>query len=555
MQKIGKAILINFLVFSYQSYGFEKANGAELLTAAKLSYKLPGVFKTKPIFDGLQSRTSHSVAVIASEIHGKKFQNPQNNLKRLHERSINIYKKNAKPGIHQKSPKIPFLTHHIWITSQSSPREVPDSKVEDFLKGLEKFNEDPWTHYVWVMDKKKLPQTIAKMEKSNLNIVFKEQKDIEELLSPYKNLTAYFWKYYNENRFVQALDTFKALLVYQYGGLVTDFGRYNFSPWLICRLYNYAFEIEGDGRWFDVPIMGSYPGNPFFRKLVDFLNSIENLPKEHRKKLQSARVFISSGITGFILAFPNELETPVFLSKHSLFQVKSMSSYKGGKQKFGQKQLGDGFFLHHSPELIAENFLEKFSCLPYKFNARHYKAQIKTSMNPLEHFCRVGWKEGNNPTPWFDMKYALQKENEPFDNPFTKFLQSKGQLTSLLNFETHYKTQEEMMYQKFAPLKVSPLLKPEIFLNRELILGDFKSKKPIAKIKFLENGKITPNRKNESKFEIKNNQLQLLSKSSFVMSVFDRVFETNDGTKILSGFFIPKLNEKKFLYLLTRYSD
>ncbi len=91
-------------------------------------------------------------------------------------------------------------------------------------------------------------------------------------------------------------------------------------------------------------------------------------------------------------------------------------------------QQSDVSDLGHSPEeneqldaevaLVAENIDEKFYAATYPDNP-------KSGQSSAEHYCRVGWREGNDPTPGFSTSYYLLSNPDVRDsgvNPFWHYL-------------------------------------------------------------------------------------------------------------------------------------
>ena len=93
--------------------------------------------------------------------------------------------------------KIPTITHLLWITSLENPYEIPEYKLELTIKGymqIKTQSSDLWTHYIWVMDKSKIPLSVQKLELSGLNIIFKQKSDIDEMTTDFPNLRSMFYK-------------------------------------------------------------------------------------------------------------------------------------------------------------------------------------------------------------------------------------------------------------------------------------------------------------------------------------------------------------------------
>ena len=362
-------------------------------------------------------------------------QNRDDIAKRIHDSYIQSIKTwNSATQLSHKQQralplKIPTLTHTIWITSFEKPNEMPDWKILLTIEGYKKLKEDPyekWVHYIWVMDTSKIPRSVKTFENSGLNIVFKEQKDIDELFDGFCNLKSMFYKNFHENRFVQALDSFKALTIYKHGGIVTDLGKIRNSPWLLFRLYDEVFELtnwgrneNGTGYFIDVPSMCGKKFSPSISTFVSLLNSFEDLPKEKRiiHPKRSRSIQVAEGLTPSI--YTAMTGHTALITQGPLYEISTMGSYIHGT--FGQKSLQDNFLIYHTQPLIDESDIEDSGL----FDPSYYLAHVNTKgMNPLEHFCKIGWKEGHNPNSQFEMKNAL-KDSKNHKNPFAEYVRTK----------------------------------------------------------------------------------------------------------------------------------
>lgn len=60
-----------------------------------------------------------------------------------------------------------------------------------------------------------------------------------------------------------------------------------------------------------------------------------------------------------------------------------------------------------------------------EYYANKYPDIIKNALDPIEHYCVFGWKEGRNPTPWFSTRKYLERHTDVKDaniNPFAHYL-------------------------------------------------------------------------------------------------------------------------------------
>ncbi len=82
----------------------------------------------------------------------------------------------ARPFAVSEEPKIPFITHRIWLTHPDKPREITSvlapEIVSECLRTYEVLDktEVAWVHTMWVFNKEDTPKTVALFESNGVTV-------------------------------------------------------------------------------------------------------------------------------------------------------------------------------------------------------------------------------------------------------------------------------------------------------------------------------------------------------------------------------------------------
>lgn len=141
----------------------------------------------------------------------------ENDLDRLITRIKNFYiNYNKKIEV---TETIPIVSHHMWFTNPSSPREIREEDLSNLMnkiKLLDDQNNQNWKHIFWTNCISCIPNTKANL--LELNIDIKEVKDIDtdnEVTSIINNLVS-------KNYFGIAADLARYFVLNKMGGLYSD---------------------------------------------------------------------------------------------------------------------------------------------------------------------------------------------------------------------------------------------------------------------------------------------------------------------------------------------
>lgn len=176
--------------------------------------------------------------------------------------------KNDKKALDSK-PRIPLITHKIWLTNPSKPSEMPD-KYTEWYENTIKFNKpkDGWRHILWIQDRNLLPRTVELAEESG-NIEVIELTD--DILNQLKNKDV-FLKAINQNKFAMAADTLRVELLNIYGGIYLDTDYEGFHSFKgLNTLYNFYGAIEPMSHVVGNAILAASPHHPVVEKMVELI--------------------------------------------------------------------------------------------------------------------------------------------------------------------------------------------------------------------------------------------------------------------------------------------
>jgi len=178
-------------------------------------------------------------------------------------------------------PRIPLITHTIWLTNPAKPVEFPE---ESYMKWALRSAElmpacEGWKHYLWVQNKKLLPKTAKKLKRSGLKIMeiykncsfedcaFEQLKDL-----PKFKTRKIFEKALKECRFGMASDIFRLEVLKRIGGIYKD-TDYIFAqnPYLLMHMYDSFYGIEPMSTFLCNALMAAKPKHPITKAAIKLI--------------------------------------------------------------------------------------------------------------------------------------------------------------------------------------------------------------------------------------------------------------------------------------------
>lgn len=249
------------------------------------------------------------------------------------EKSKNILAAALKDTTLPSQPLIPLIMHKVWITSNDTPYEIPEDRLEHYVKESQKLKE--FRHIVWVMDAQKIPKSV-KYLKNKGHIEIRELKEIW----PEFRGKAVFNRLYKNNRFVACSDITRMNVVYLFGGVYADFGvEFQVSPTLLCHYYT-SFTLR-ESYLLSGTSMGFTPKHVVPDKVLEFLDNINRVPHEYRNIADNCPIvaWVAYGIiTAMFDLYVDENERYIPIPFFKAFvTINHMCSWGGKNSCFGNK--------------------------------------------------------------------------------------------------------------------------------------------------------------------------------------------------------------------------
>lgn len=222
-----------------------------------------------------------------------------------------LYEKNnitrllrSEPGLLDSTViRIPLITHKIWVTSDSNPK----NPALNYIRWLEQSIEtNPtaagWTHYFWVENKGKLPE-LTKMLENHPHIKLMELDSLDTTTFITGDL---YKEAIKKSKFGKATDILRLELLKIFGGYYTD-TDYELYQSLIpfSKAYDLVVGMEPMSVYLCNAFIGSCPNHPVITKCLEMIKRnfsdapayIKNAPDNGFKTI------VQTGPVAFTLAF------------------------------------------------------------------------------------------------------------------------------------------------------------------------------------------------------------------------------------------------------------
>ena len=194
----------------------------------------------------------------------------------------------------EKIYKIPHIHHRCWLTIET---EIPDYLIIAFTESI-KMLPKSFVHYLWVLDKIKIPETIKKLPK---NVIVREIKEIRKDMQALHIFDAIL----KDNRFTNANDILRYNLLYLFGGIYSDMGMMyltNITDIIDCN--EYMFWINKNSGKLDTGLCAAEKGNLIFKNhlymlenLYTFNEGIQNITTSYFEQIVwSGAIFVMATI-------------------------------------------------------------------------------------------------------------------------------------------------------------------------------------------------------------------------------------------------------------------
>lgn len=226
-------------------------------------------------------------------------------------------------------------SHKLWITGkENKATEIPgDSLLNlvDFVNGFSK-----WDHFLWVLNKQDIPQTIKVISEKLPNVQIREVRELRNFRG--KALFDYFLK---NNFYCFASNVARFNVLYENGGLYSDIGwsiekesKHLFDLYETILLPNYAMK----SNFFDVWCAFFKKNSPILLKHLKYLESYEQISLFAEKKTspEAADLFCVAPFTAFAYEGLSLNDNVLIAPEFGVFIKNRLNSW-GQKPKFNNK--------------------------------------------------------------------------------------------------------------------------------------------------------------------------------------------------------------------------
>lgn len=265
---------------TYITYGEDEAVRRELIkklinAGADVNYNLDG--------DTLLESIEDPAVIDLLKSYGAKCSNrfTQELIEADLEKVLNnpelIFEQKYKYLSAQPSPiaKIPYIIHHIWLTTADNPNEIRDQDLNIVLNNKNIFLESPvtWNHIVWTNNKNLIPKSTKVLEDNG--IIVQSIYDYQDSLSMFELVEGLI----NKKKWGMASDALRYSLVEKFGGIYSDLNFvFNRDMTLEVHTYNFFSKTLTDYT-FDNFIFAASPFHPIMKRVIELVEkNLSNPP-------------------------------------------------------------------------------------------------------------------------------------------------------------------------------------------------------------------------------------------------------------------------------------
>lgn len=163
-------------------------------------------------------------------------------------------------------PRIPKKVHCIWLTHADKPREFSEKYIEFTKRSIEACSPDAgYQHYLWVLNKHDLPQTIKNLE--GVSIKIKEVKGLGHF-----GLKAAFETEVAKKKFGRSSDILRLEILKKKGGVYRDTDyRIHQSLDPLLYLYDFVASREPMSNFIGNAFIVAKPDHPLINTYLDLI--------------------------------------------------------------------------------------------------------------------------------------------------------------------------------------------------------------------------------------------------------------------------------------------
>jgi hypothetical protein len=158
-----------------------------------------------------------------------------------------------------KHCKIPTISHHIWLTNVSKPKEMRNddfNNLNNTINILDRDTSSNWQHIFWTNCKTCIPLTVKRL--AQLNIETRELGDFQNRFTSYDIVI----RLLNEDSaYGMAADIIREDIVLHFGGFYSDLNYIiHRSPENLMERYNFLVDEKAENYMF-----AASPSNPILK--------------------------------------------------------------------------------------------------------------------------------------------------------------------------------------------------------------------------------------------------------------------------------------------------
>jgi hypothetical protein len=210
--------------------------------------------------------------------------------------------------------KIPYILHHIWLTSADNPKEIreQDLKIVQNSKKIFSQSSVEWEHIVWTNNKTLIPRSIEKLEASGIKILsIYDYKNNLQLFESIESLT-------KSKKWGMASDTLRYSLIEHFGGVYADL-NYIFKRDVTSEAHKYNyFSHTYNSIYIDNFFFAANAHHPIIQKILHMVDRNLNDPPLYISSYYNQK---SSKITDMATANPTYLSYYLEANKNGNIDV------------------------------------------------------------------------------------------------------------------------------------------------------------------------------------------------------------------------------------------
>lgn len=174
------------------------------------------------------------------------------------------------PNILNEPPKIPLITHHIWLTNPDKPQNMDEAYIK-WMENSIKLNpvKEGWQHFLWIQSKDLLPDLVNRVSR---NKSIKIMELTEDVLSQMVNRKEFENALYVKHKFGQASDILRVELLNIFGGAYfdTDYEALQSFKGLLT-MYNFIAAQEPMSHFLCNAFLAASPNHPVLKKMIELI--------------------------------------------------------------------------------------------------------------------------------------------------------------------------------------------------------------------------------------------------------------------------------------------